>query len=64
MNRQNKDIAMRLARVLKGTIVAVVIAGALLVPMAPPANAAVVVGVGVGFAPPAIPIYAQPLAPG
>jgi len=53
--------SMKITRVFKSMIVAMVIAGALLmVPTA--AHAAVFVGVG--FAPPAIPIYAQPIAPG
>jgi len=52
---------MKITQVFKSTIVAMVIAGALLmVPAA--ANAAVFVGVGI--APPAIPFYEQPVAPG
>ena len=52
---------MKLTRVLQSTIVAAVIAGALLLA---PATASARVFVSVGFAPPAIPIYAQPIAPG
>ena len=52
---------MKITKVLKSLAVATVIAGALL--LAPTAaNAGVFVGVG--FAPPAIPLYEQPLAPG
>jgi hypothetical protein len=52
---------MKITRVLKTTIAAAVIAGALL--LAPSAaNAAVFISAGI--APPAIPIYTQPIAPG
>jgi hypothetical protein len=52
---------MKMTRILKGLIVAAVMAGTLLmVPSA--AHAAVFVGVGI--APPAIPVYDQPIAPG
>jgi hypothetical protein len=52
---------MKITQVFKSSVVAMVIAGALL--MAPAAaNAAVFVGVGI--APPVIPVYAQPIAPG
>jgi len=52
---------MKITRVLKSTIVAVVVAAAMLmVPSA--ANARVFVSVGI--APPLIPVYEQPLAPG
>jgi uncharacterized membrane protein YgcG len=51
---------MKITRAFKSMIVAIVIAVALL--MVPAAQAGVFVGVG--FAPPAIPIYAQPIAPG
>ena len=52
---------MKITRVLKSTIVAAVIAGALL--MAPAAaNARVFISVGI--APPPIPVYEQPFAPG
>ena len=53
---------MKITRVLQSTMAAVVIAGALLLAAPTAANAAVFVGVG--FAPPAIPVYAQPVAPG
>jgi uncharacterized membrane protein YgcG len=54
---------MKITRVFKSMIVAMVmlIAGALLMV---PAAAHAAVFVGVGFAPPAIPIYTQPIAPG
>jgi hypothetical protein len=52
---------MKLTKALRSMIVAAVIASALLMA---PAAASARVFVSVGFAPPAIPIYAQPLAPG
>src|ERR1017187_10551898 len=52
---------MKITRVLTSTVVAIVIAGAML--MAPTAAHARVF-VSVGIAPPAIPIYAQPISPG
>jgi hypothetical protein len=52
---------MKITRILKSMVVATVIAGALL--LAPTAAYARVF-VSVGFAPPAIPVYEQPLAPG
>jgi hypothetical protein len=61
-DERDKGIKMKITRVLQGTIAAVVIAGALLLAAPTAANAAVFVGVG--FAPPAIPVYAQPVAPG
>jgi len=53
---------MRIARVFKSTLVAAVIAGALLLWAPTAANARVFVSVGI--APPLIPVYAQPIAPG
>src|SRR6266702_3124980 len=59
MGRTRKS--MKITRVFKSTMVAAVIAGALL--MAPSAaNARVFIAVGI--APPAIPFYEQPLSPG
>jgi uncharacterized membrane protein YgcG len=60
-DRQHEVRTMKITRVLQSTILAVAIAGAfLMTPTA--ANARVFVSVG--FAPPLIPIYAQPIAPG
>jgi hypothetical protein len=60
-DRQNKeDFMIKITRVFTGTIIALVIAAALLTA---PAAANAAVFVGVGFAPPAIPVYAQPIAP-
>jgi hypothetical protein len=60
-DRQKKEMTMKITRVLMSTILAVAIAGTLLfTPTA--ANARVFVSVG--FAPPPIPVYAQPLCPG
>jgi len=52
---------MKITRVLTSTILAVAIAGALLFT---PAAANARVFVSVGIAPPVIPVYAQPIAPG
>ena len=51
---------MKIAKVLKGTLAAVILAGSLAI--APAANAGVFISVGI--APPPIPVYEQPLAPG
>ncbi|HEY5056529.1 MAG TPA: colicin transporter, partial [Acidobacteriaceae bacterium] len=51
---------MKIAKVLKGTLAAVILAGSFAI--APAAHAAVFVSVGI--APPPIPVYEQPLAPG
>jgi len=56
-----KGKKMKITRVLQTIIVAALIAGALFLA---PAAANARVFVAVGFAPPAIPIYEQPLAPG
>ena len=53
---------MKITRVLKSMMVAAVVAGALL--MTAPATAHAAVFVGVAIAPPVIPVYAQPVAPG
>lgn len=53
---------MKVAKVLKSTLAAAVLAGAMSFAAAPAAHAGVFVSVG--FAPPAIPVYEQPLAPG
>jgi hypothetical protein len=52
---------MKITRVLQSTILAVAIVGALLIT---PTAANARVFVSVGFAPPLIPVYEQPLAPG
>jgi hypothetical protein len=52
---------MKITRVFQSTIAAVVVAGALLLS---PAAASARVFVSVGIAPPLIPVYEQPLAPG
>jgi uncharacterized membrane protein YgcG len=52
---------MKITRVLMSTMLAVAIAGALLLT---PTAANARVFVSVGFAPPVIPVYAQPIAPG
>jgi len=51
---------MKITRVLQSTILAAVVATSLLIN---PAAASARVFVSVGFAPPAIPVYAQPVAP-
>ena len=53
---------MKIMKVLKSTLGAAIVAGAISFAAAPAANAGVFVSVG--FAPPAIPVYEQPLAPG
>jgi hypothetical protein len=52
---------MKIAKVLQGTLAAVILAGTLAVA---PATAHAAVFLSVGIAPPPIPIYAQPIAPG
>ena len=54
-------MSMKITQILKSTAAAVVVAGALLLA---PASANARVFVSVGIAPPAIPVYEQPLAPG
>jgi uncharacterized membrane protein YgcG len=61
-DRRDKGKFMKITRVFKSTLVAMVMAGALL--LTAPAAAHAAVFVGVGIAPPAIPVYAQPIAPG
>jgi hypothetical protein len=61
-DRQDKERSMKITRVLKSTMVAGLIAAALLMAAPPAANAAVFVGVAI--APPIIPFYEQPIAPG
>jgi hypothetical protein len=60
-DRQNEEMKMKITRVLMSTILAVAIAGALLFT---PTEANARVFVSVGFAPPLIPVYEQPICPG
>jgi hypothetical protein len=59
---RDRDADMKITRVLKSMVAGFAVAGALA--LAAPAAAHAAVFVGVGFAPPAIPLYAQPIAPG
>src|ERR1035438_3820097 len=58
---QDRDKRMKITQVLKNTAVAAVVAGAMLLA---PAAANAHVFVSVGIAPPEIPVYEQPVAPG
>ena len=61
---QDKGRKMKITRAIRFTIVAVVMAGAVLATVVAPAAASARVFVSVGIAPPLIPVYDQPIAPG
>src|SRR5258708_24325966 len=67
--RQNKglkgcgqrELTMRIAKAMRGLVVMIALAGMLALSGA--AKAHVAIGISGGFAPPAIPVYAQPICP-
>jgi len=61
---QDKGRKMKITRAIRFTIIAVVMAGAVLATVVAPAAASARVFVSVGIAPPLIPVYDQPIAPG